>query len=85
MKAKAKASTKKTPEQEEALRIKRSEQRRFRKYRAAAHDKYGGSCSCSDGDIDFDDKPRVSEGTTPGAYVQAWVWVTNEEAHVRGG
>lgn len=27
-------------------------------------------------DVSFDAVPRVSEGTSNGAYVQAWVWVS---------
>ncbi|MBV5324882.1 MAG: hypothetical protein J0626_06220, partial [Rhodospirillaceae bacterium] len=33
-----------------------------------------------DGEIEVDDNAKVSEGSDPGAYVQAWVWVPNPEA-----
>lgn len=32
-----------------------------------------------EGKIDFDDKPKVSKGEE-GAYVQTWVWVSDDEA-----
>jgi len=33
-----------------------------------------------DGEIEVDEGAAVSHGADPGAYVQAWVWVTNKEA-----
>jgi hypothetical protein len=32
-----------------------------------------------DGEIEIDDGALVSRGDDPGAYVQAWVWVSDEE------
>jgi hypothetical protein len=32
-----------------------------------------------DGELEFDDNAQVSFGDDPGAYVQCWRWVTNEE------
>jgi hypothetical protein len=46
-------------------------------YRAAAN-KY----HASDGELEIDADAKVSIGDDPGAYVQAWVWVTNEEAGI---
>ncbi len=34
----------------------------------------------SEGEIEVDDGARVSRGDDPGAYVQAWVWVPDDEA-----
>ena len=28
---------------------------------------------------DFDDKPQVSPGDDPGAYVQVWVWIADDD------
>lgn len=36
---------------------------------------------CTD-DLEIDDAPIVSEGGDPGAWVSAWVWVTDAEAGV---
>lgn len=33
----------------------------------------------TDGDVDFDDKPKVSRGDEGGAFVMAWVWVRDED------
>lgn len=33
-----------------------------------------------DGDVEIDENAAVSRGDDDGAYVQAWVWVDNEEA-----
>ena len=38
-----------------------------------------------DGEIEVDDNAKVSEGSDPGAYVQAWVWVPNPEAETEDG
>jgi hypothetical protein len=46
-------------------------------FHAAAREKY--SWRLSDGDLDFDDQPGVSQGDK-GAYVLGWLWVTNSEA-----
>lgn len=32
-----------------------------------------------EGRIEFDDTPKVSRGTDKGAYVAAWVWVSDED------
>ena len=48
-------------------------------YVAAASNNYGSGTTLHDGDIDFDDEPKVS-ASDDGAYVQAWVWVSKEEA-----
>jgi len=34
-----------------------------------------------DGEIEIDDNAEVSFGDDPGAYVQAWVWVPDEDAN----
>lgn len=34
-----------------------------------------------EGRIEVDPGAKVSRGSDPGAYVQAWVWVPDEEAH----
>ena len=47
------------------------------KYRAAARDEYE-----HEGDCEIDDGAPVSKGGDPGAYVQAWVWVSNSEAGI---
>lgn len=33
-----------------------------------------------DGELEIDDNAKVSLGDDPGAYVQAWIWVSNKEA-----
>lgn len=47
-------------------------------YRDAAEAKYG-----SEGSIEFADDAPVSRGGDPGAYVQAWVWVANDDVPPR--
>jgi ribosomal protein L12E/L44/L45/RPP1/RPP2 len=47
------------------------------KYREAADNEYG-----RDGECEIDDGAPVSRGDDPGAYVQAWVWVSNAEAGI---
>ncbi len=32
-----------------------------------------------EGELEFDDNAEISFGVDPGAYVQCWRWVTNEE------
>jgi hypothetical protein len=32
-----------------------------------------------DGECEIDDAATISAGDDPGAYVQAWVWVPNED------
>ena len=49
------------------------------KYREAADNEYG-----HDGECEIDDGAPVSRGNDPGAYVQAWVWVSNQEAGIAG-
>jgi hypothetical protein len=46
-------------------------------FRAGAKRKYE-----RDGEIEIDEVAVVSCGSDPGAYVQAWVWVSNEEAGI---
>jgi hypothetical protein len=48
------------------------------RYRDAANRRYG-----RDGELEIDDGAIVSVGDDPGAYVQAWVWVSNEEAGIK--
>jgi len=43
-------------------------------YREAARKQYG-----KDGQLEIDGDAEVSRGDDPGAYVQAWVWVENDE------
>jgi len=51
---------------------------------SAAKDNYTGcGGEYSDGDINVDDDAVVSQ-SDKGAYVAAWVWVTNEEAGIEG-
>ena len=38
-----------------------------------------------DGEIEIDDNARVSRGSDPGAYVQAWVWVANDQVTRKDG
>lgn len=40
------------------------------------------ACRDGDGSFNLDDMPIVSKGEDPGAYVMAWVWVTDEDAGV---
>lgn len=44
-------------------------------YRAAAERIHG-----SEGSVEIDDGAKVSRGDDAGAYVQAWVWVSDEDA-----
>ena len=44
-------------------------------YRAQARAKYE-----DEGQIEIDEGAEVSRGDDPGAYVQAWVWVADEDA-----
>jgi len=32
-----------------------------------------------DGELEVDDNAKISKGDDAGAYVQAWVWVSDEE------
>lgn len=45
----------------------------FSQYRAAARRMY------DDDDCDIDEEAKISKGNMPGAYVQAWVWVSDEQ------
>ena len=47
------------------------------KYRRAAEDNYE-----HEGELEFDKGCVVSMGDDPGAYVQGWRWVTDEEAGI---
>ncbi len=47
----------------------------LKQYRDAAKHLY----EC-EGETEFDDKPTVSKSTDGGAYVQAWVWIYDDEA-----
>jgi hypothetical protein len=52
--------------------------------RTAAHEKYSGldsSHRIDDNELDWDDVPTVS-ASDEGAYVMAWLWVSNEEAGI---
>jgi hypothetical protein len=44
-------------------------------FRSAARNQYG-----SEGEIEIDANATVSRGEDNGAYVQAWVWVDEDEA-----
>jgi hypothetical protein len=46
-------------------------------YLKAAHEHHD-----REGEIEFDDTAIISESDDEGAYVMAWVWVTDEEAGV---
>lgn len=48
------------------------------KYRKAAID-----TRYEEGELEIDDNSIVSMGGDDGAYVQAWVWIANEEAGVK--
>ena len=41
-----------------------------------------GACKQSSTELEIDDRPKVSMGSDPGAFVQAWIWVTNEDAGI---
>ncbi len=43
------------------------------------HAAYRAGVEIRDGEIEVDDNALVSEGEDPGAYVMAWVWVSNDE------
>ncbi len=47
--------------------------------REAAYIAAGREKWCND-DLEIDDHPMVSLGGDPGAWVAAWVWVTDEDA-----
>jgi hypothetical protein len=51
----------------------------FGKYRAAA------IAASRDGELEIDHGAVVSKGDDPGAYVMAWLWVTDEEAGIDDG
>ena len=57
------------------------------RYIETAREMIAGGTSWDGDEIEIDDGPdcngnypKVSEGTDPGAWVQAWVWVTNDDA-----
>ena len=37
----------------------------------------------TDGDVSFDDDPMMSHGGDGGSFVNAWLWVSDEEAGVK--
>lgn len=49
-------------------------------YRSAIDDKLG-----RDGEIEFDDDAVVSKGDDAGAYVQGWLWISDEDAGIEEG
>lgn len=53
-----------------------ADQKELAHYRDAAQDRFLGD----EGDIEVDDEAIVSVGGDNGAYVQAWVWVSDEDA-----
>lgn len=55
-------------------RVGEEESEKASQYRAAAQREYN-----REGEIEVDENATVSEGDDPGAYVEAWVWVSNEE------
>jgi hypothetical protein len=46
-------------------------------YREAAREQ------CRDGELEVDDGAVVSFGGDPGAYVAAWIWVSDEDAGIK--
>ena len=46
-------------------------------YRRAARAEYE-----REGEVEIDDNAVISRGDDAGAYVQAWVWVSDEEARL---
>jgi len=46
------------------------------------HRKYREAISSIDGKMEIDDDAIVSIGADDGAYIMAWVWVTNEDAGI---
>lgn len=61
-------------QQQQPKKPKLSDEEREERFRDAARDAHG-----TDGEIEIDDGADVSESDS-GAYVQAWVWVSNEDA-----
>ncbi len=49
------------------------------KYRAAA------LASSRDGELEIDPSAIVSKGDDEGAYVMAWLWITDDDAGIRDG
>lgn len=45
-------------------------------YIEKARERYG-----SEGEVEIDDGAIISRGHDPGAYVQAWVWVYDDEVN----
>lgn len=54
-----------------------TEEQQIEAYRRAARENH-----YRDGELEIDGNAVVSLGDDPGAYVQAWVWVTAAEAGV---
>lgn len=40
----------------------------------------GAESLARDGEIEVDESPVISKGDDPGAYVQAWLWVSDDDA-----
>lgn len=51
---------------------------RFEAYRKAAKQLVKGE----EGNVEVDDTAGISEGDDDGAYVEAWLWVSNDEAGI---
>ena len=62
------------------LKEKTDEPRNAHLYRSAADDKL-----CRDGEVEVDEDAVVSKGEDDGAYVQAWLWVSDELAGINEG
>ena len=58
-------------------RIKEDSAKKAQRYREAAQREW-----TRDGELEIDDGAPVSMGDDPGAYVQAWVWISNDQAGV---
>lgn len=59
----------------DAIREKRTEPVSASAYRAAAQ-------AQADDELEIDDDAVVSEGSDPGAWVHAWIWITNSKAGI---
>jgi hypothetical protein len=53
-------------------RIRQDASKRAGNYRTTAHD------FAKDVEIEIDDRAPVSPGDDPGAYVQAWIWISHD-------
>ena len=63
-------------QQEMVISTAQKEHDKLYPYVTAAQKKY----ISNEGEIEVDDEAVVSAGFDDGAYVQAWVWITNAEA-----